>query len=146
MLMTLIAATFLTAALAGAGSSQASTCVIQFATGDSHSSISQHFATALEGAVRGVRTLSLAQTNGAFDIEFYLVGAPANNIQAYPKDDRFRVFYVLKGQEERFISADVLSCLGNGSECATSAARRLAEACARMPNSSFKSKPLRGST
>ena len=143
--MTLLAATLLTAALMGAGGSQASTCVIHSANGDSHSGTSQQFAVALERSVTAVRTLSLAQTNGAFDIEFYLVRAPANNIRDYPKDDRFRVFYVLKSQEERFISADVLSCSGNGSECAASAARRLVEACARRPNSSFKPKPLRGS-
>ena len=145
MLMTLLAATVLTAALASAGTSPEGTCVVQFANGSSHSSISQHFAIALEEAVRGESSLSLAQATGDFDIEFYLVGSPANNIRAYPSDDRFRVFYVLKQQDDRFISADVLNCSGKGLECAASAARRLAEACARMPNNSFKPKPLRGS-
>lgn len=143
--MTLLAATVLTVVLASAGSSPESTCVVQFVSSSSHSSISQHFAVALEEAVRGESSLRLAQVTGDFDIEFYLVGSPANNIRAYPSDDRFRVFYVLKQQDERFISADVMSCSGRGLECAASAARRLAESCARMPNNSFKPTPLRGS-
>ena len=146
MLMTLLlATTVLSVALASAGNSPQSTCVVQFANGSSHSSISQHFAVALEEAVRGERSLSLAQATGHFDIEFYLVSSPANNIRAYPSDDRFRVFYVLKQQDERFLSADVLNCSGKGLECAASAARRLAEACDRMPNNSFKPNLLRSS-
>ena len=142
--MTLLAATILTAALASAGGSPASACVVQFASGDSHSSISQHFAVALEQAVRRDSSLGLARTSGDLDIEFYLVRSPANDVRAYPTDDRFRVFYVLKQQNERFISADVLNCSRHGSECADSAAGRLVEACARMPNKSFKPNTLRG--
>ena len=145
VLMTLLATTVFTAALAAAGSSPANICVVQFTNGSSHSSISQHFAVALEEAVRGERSLSRAQATGDFDIEFYLVGSPANNIRAYPSDDRFRVFYVLKQQDERFFSADVLNCSGKGLECAASAARRLAEACDRMPNNSLKPNLLRSS-
>jgi len=145
--MTLLATTVLTAVLTSAsgGSSPKGNCVVQFANGSPSSSISQHFAVALEEAVREEGPLRLAQTPGRFDIEFYLVGSPANNIRAYPSDDGFRVFYVLKLQDETFVSADVLSCSGDGSHCAASAARRLVEACARMPNNSFKPKPLRGS-
>src|SRR5690606_10850679 len=102
-------------------------------------------AACLKQAIVSHATLSLAQVPGEFDVEFYLVGAPANDIRTYPANDRFSVFYVLKQQDERFDSADVLNCSGRGTECAASAARRLAEACARVPNSSFKRKPLRGS-
>ena len=142
--MTLLAATFLTAALASANGSAERPCVIQFANGSSHSSIAQHFAVALEQAVLGHTSLSLTQAPGDFDIEFYLVGAPANDIRTYPANDRFRVFYVLKQQDDKFDSADVLNCSGRGTECAASAATRIAEACARMPNNSFKPMPLRG--
>jgi len=143
--MTLLAATFLSAALASTDGSAERPCVIQLANGSSHSSIAQHFAAGLEQAIVGHTSLSLAQAPGEFDVEFYLVGAPANDIRTYPANDRFSVFYVLKQQDERFDSADVLNCSGRGTECAASAARRLAEACARVPNSSFKRKPLRGS-
>ncbi|MCD9088642.1 hypothetical protein [Stenotrophomonas sp. SY1] len=119
--------------------------MIQFANGSEHSSIAQHFAVALEEEVHDESSLRFAKANGTFDIEFYLVGAPANNIRAYPTDDRFKVFYVLTRHDGKFISADVMSCNGNGSGCATSAVRRLVEACARMPNVSFMPNPLRGS-
>lgn len=144
--MSIFIATVLTVVLGSATSPPASACVIQFANGSEHSGIAQHFAVALEESLRGESSLRLAKTNGTFDIEFYLVGAPANNITAYPTDDRFRVFYVLTRQDQKFISADVMSCNGDGSGCAATAVRRLVEACARRPNVSFKPMPLRSAT
>jgi len=144
MLMTLFAATVFTAALASSSGSAEGPCVVQFANGSAHSSIAQHFAVAFEQEVRGHSFLRLARASGDFDIEFYLVGAPANDIRSYPSNDRFRVFYVLKYRDDKFDSAAVLNCSGRGEECAASAARRRAETCARMPNKSFKPMPLRG--
>ena len=143
--MSIVIATVLTAVLGSATSPPVGACAIQFANGSEHSSIAQHFSVALEEEVHDESSLRFAKANGTFDIEFYLVGAPANNIRAYPTDDRFKVFYVLTRHDKTFISADVMSCNGNGSGCAASAVRRLVEACARRPNVSFKPNPLRGS-
>ena len=143
--MSIIIATVLTAALGSAKIPPVSACVIQFANGSEHSSIAQHFAVALEEEVHDESSLRFAEANGTFDIKFYLVGAPANNIGAYPTDDGFKVFYVLTRHDEKFISADVMSCNGNGAECAASAVRRLVETCARRPNVSFKPNSLRES-
>ena len=143
--MTLLPTTVLIAALTSTNGAAERPCVVQLVNGSTHSSIAQHFAVAFEQAVRGHNSLSMAQAPGNFDIEFYLVDAPADDIRSYPSNDRFRVFYVLKQQDERFDSAAILDCSGRGTECAASAARRLAEACARMPNNAFKPKPLRGS-
>jgi len=144
--MRIFIATVLTAILGSATSPPASACVIQFANGSEHSGIAQHFVMALEDEVRGESSLRLVKANGTFDIEFYLVGTPANNITAYPTDDRFRVFYVLTRQDQKFISADVMSCNGDGSGCAASAVRRLVEVCARRPNFSFTPMSLRSAT
>ena len=100
MLMTPLAAAALAAAPTGIGSSAERTCVVQLANGASHSSISQRFAVASEEALRAESSLSLAQANGDFDIEFYLVDSPANDIRAYPTDGGFQVFYVLKQQDQ----------------------------------------------
>jgi hypothetical protein len=127
------------------GISVGRSCVVQVANGDSHSSISQQFQVALEKRILGSRALSLAKVSERYDIEFYLVRAPANNIARYPTDGRFRAFYVLTDAKRTLLSADLVSCSGDGSDCAGSVVRELADTCRHMPNNSFKPNPLRGS-
>ena len=132
--------------LAGWGIADArpSACRIQLADGSPHSSIAQHFIDNLEREISASPHLALAESLNNFNVKFYLVGAPANSVADYPANDRFRVFYVLLGQDNTMDSAFILSCNGTGSSCAASAKRRLIEACGRMPNNSFKPTPLRG--
>ena len=140
-----LAALMIGVAALAPGASFGRSCVVQIANGDSHSSISQNLQVALEKRILVSQYLSLAKAAGRYDVEFYLVRAPANDIARFRTDGRFRAFYVLTDARKTLISADVVNCSSDGSGCAASIARELADTCQRMPNNSFKPKPLRGS-
>ena len=144
MLGKIIATVAALSALAS-GATHASGCVLQLANGDSHSSTSQHLQVNLEERIAASRSLLLTDTPDRYDFEFYLVRAQANDITRYPKDQKFRAFYVVTDSHRKFISADVVNCTNSGQECAASLVRELEETCKRMSNKSFKPKPLRGS-
>ena len=123
---------------------QPSGCVLQLANGDPHSSISQHLQINLGKRINTSRFLSLTDTVGRYDLEFYLVRAPANDIARYPQDSSYRAFYVITDSHRRLISADVTACTGNGEACAVSLAMNIEDTCKRMASNSFKPNPLRG--
>jgi hypothetical protein len=123
----------------------ASTCRVQIATQDAHNSISQGFMAALEGQLRSSTAISIPAPGSAHDYEFLLVRTYPEKRVAPPAKSYFRLFFVLVNAQDKFVAANVLRCSPAGKDCAASVARRLKEACERMPNNSFKPKPLRGS-